>query len=62
MVVENQLVVQELLHSFKRRKVKGSFVALKVDLQKAYDRVDWSFLRAVLVQFGFHEKFVNWLM
>lgn len=61
-IVENQLVVQELLHSFKRRKAKGGFVAFKVDLQKAYDRVDWSFLRVVLVQFGFHEKVVNWLM
>ena len=36
-IAENQLIVQEILHSFKRRKVKGGFVALKVDLQKAYD-------------------------
>jgi hypothetical protein len=44
-IAENQLVVHELLHSFKRRKVKGGFVAMKVDLQKAYDRVNWSFLK-----------------
>jgi hypothetical protein len=61
-IAENQLIVQEILHSFKRRKVKGGFVALKVDLQKAYDRVNWSFLREVLSRYGFHEIFINWIM
>jgi hypothetical protein len=61
-IVENQLIVQELMHNFKRRKVKGGFVAVKVDLQKAYDRVNWKFLRVVLKKFGFPEKFVNWIM
>ena len=61
-IVENQLIVQELMHSFKRRKVKGGFVAVKVDLQKAYDRVNWKFLRLVFKKFGFPERFVNWIM
>uniref|UniRef100_A0A2N9FG91 Reverse transcriptase domain-containing protein n=1 Tax=Fagus sylvatica TaxID=28930 RepID=A0A2N9FG91_FAGSY len=61
-IAENQLIVHELLHSFKRRKVKGGFVAMKVDLQKAYDRINWNFLRIVLRRFGFQEVFVNWIM
>lgn len=61
-IVENQLIVQELMHSFKRRKVKGRFVAVKVDLQKAYDRVNWKFLRLVFKKFGFPKRFVNWIM
>ena len=61
-IVENQLIVQELLHSFKRRKVKGGFVAMKVDLQKAYDQVNWNFLRVLLLKFGFSDIFVNWIM
>ena len=61
-ISENQLIVHELLHSFKKRKVKGGFVTLKVDLQKAYDRVSWKFLQTVLTNFGFHEVFVNWIM
>ena len=61
-IAENQLVVHELLHSFKKRKVKGGFVAMKVDLQKAYDRVNWDFLKAVLLKFGFSRIFVNWIL
>ena len=61
-IAENQLIVHELLHSFKKRKVKGGFLAMKLDLQKAYDRVNWHFLRAVLINFGFHERFVTWVM
>ncbi len=50
-IAENQLIVQEILHSFKKRKVKGSFIAMKLDLQKAYDRVNWGFLKLVMNQF-----------
>jgi hypothetical protein len=42
--------------------VKGGFVAMKMDLQKAYDRVNWKFLRALLTKFGFNEIFVKWIM
>ncbi len=41
---ENQVIVKELMHSFKTRKVKDEFIAIKMDLQKAYDRINWSFL------------------
>lgn len=37
-ITENQVLVQELLHSFKIRKVKAGLMAVKLDLQKAYDR------------------------
>ncbi len=35
---------------------------MKLDLQKAYNRANWKFLQAVLLNFGFHEMFVNWVM
>ena len=61
-IAENQLIVQEILHSFKKRKVKGGFIAMKLVLQKAYDRGNWGFLKLVMIQFGFCPKFVDWIM
>ncbi|GJV18107.1 hypothetical protein Tco_1363430 [Tanacetum coccineum] len=36
--------------------------AFKVDIQKAYDTVDWDFLRGVLTGFGFHARMIGWIM
>lgn len=60
-IVENQVIVQELLHGFKTRKTKPSLMAIKLDLQKAYDRVNWRFINSVLLHLGFNETFTNWI-
>ena len=60
-IAENQ-AVHELLHSFKVRKVKSGFMALKLDLQKAYDRFNWKFIKAVLSNLGFNHTFINWII
>lgn len=35
---------------------------LKLDYEKAYDRVSWSFLKDMLISRGFDEKWVNWVL
>lgn len=39
------------MHSIKTKKMRAAI--LKVDLVKSYDRVDWNFLRLILLQIGF---------
>ena len=56
------MVVHELLHSFKVRKVKSGFMALKLDLQKAYDRFNWKFIQVVLSNLGFNHTFIKWIL
>ena len=34
-------------------------MGLKLDFQKAYDRLEWPFLIQVLKNFGLHQKFIN---
>ena len=50
------LLASEVLHCLKRR-TRGRFgdVALKLDISKAYDRVDWGFLQFMLRKMGFAE-------
>jgi len=61
-IAKNQIIVQELLHSFKTRKTNPGLMAIKLDLQKAYDRVNWKFLQVVLLHFEFNETFTKWIM
>jgi hypothetical protein len=50
-------IAQEVFHSVKRSKQKVDI--LKIDLSKAYDRVDWTFLQLVLIQMGMALSVVN---
>ncbi|XP_058726534.1 uncharacterized protein LOC131597891 [Vicia villosa] len=48
-ILNNAMIATEIIHTLKRR-TKGNKVhlALKIDISKAYDRVDWGFLRDVI--------------
>ncbi|XP_024638625.1 uncharacterized protein [Medicago truncatula] len=35
---------------------------VKIDLQKAYDSVEWPFIKHLMLELGFPYKFVNWVM
>ena len=56
LISDNILVAFETLH-YMRNHNKGNsgFMALKLDMSKAYDRVEWSFMEKVLVKMGFQD-------
>ncbi|XP_022031030.1 uncharacterized protein LOC110931970 [Helianthus annuus] len=60
-ISDNILLTQELMHNYYRNSGPPR-CAFKVDIQKAYDTVDWSFLKKFLIGFGFHAKMVEWIM
>jgi hypothetical protein len=47
----------------KNRRKKGeSYVAIKADMIKAYDHVEWEFLRQMMLKMGFNQSWVNVVM
>lgn len=62
MISDNVLIAHEMLEYIqKRKRGKRAMYALKVDMFKAYDRVDWDFLLGVLRTMGFSQKWVRWI-
>ncbi|XP_021737156.1 uncharacterized protein LOC110703671 [Chenopodium quinoa] len=59
LITDNILVAFELFYHMKNSGSESGFLALKLDMAKAYDRVEWSFLRAVMIKFGFAEQWVD---
>ncbi|KAK2648557.1 hypothetical protein Ddye_016046 [Dipteronia dyeriana] len=44
LISDNMIVDRECLHNLKRQKRKDGSMAIKLDMSKAYDRVEWVFL------------------
>lgn len=53
--IDNIVVVQEAVHSMRRKKGRKGWMLLKLDLEKAYDRVRWDFLEENLEVAGLSE-------
>ncbi|KAL0336264.1 UNVERIFIED_CONTAM: putative mitochondrial protein [Sesamum radiatum] len=63
LITDNVLLAFELNHYLKASSwSNNASVALKLDMSKAYDRVEWPFLRYILLKLGFESRFVHLIM
>jgi len=61
MITDNVTVAFEHFHYIKKRKRNGGkgYMVLKMDMSKAYDRIEWKFLEQMLITLGFHTNWVR---
>ncbi|KAJ9536684.1 hypothetical protein OSB04_un000157 [Centaurea solstitialis] len=59
-ITDNILMAHELVAGYQR-DVGRLRCAFKIDLRKAYDTVDWTFLLNMLKGFGFHPVMCKWI-
>ena len=61
LITDNVLIAHELMHFFHTKNLKNKFMALKLDIAKAFDKVEWKFIDTVMMKMGFYSKWREWL-
>lgn len=56
------MVTFESLHIMQKHKGKDDYMAIKLNISKAYNRVEWSYLESVMMKLGFTKQWINLLM
>ncbi|GKD30297.1 cysteine-rich receptor-like protein kinase [Tanacetum coccineum] len=58
-ILDGVLIANETMEYLKKKKEKG--LIFKVDFEKAYDSINWSFLLNIMNRMGFGDKWCKWV-
>ena len=61
-ITDNIIIYQEVLHSMRKSKVGKGIMLIKIDLEKAYDRLSWPFIRDTLETMGLPSSWIKNIM
>ena len=60
--IDNAIIVQEVIHTISKKKGRMGYMALKIDLEKAYDKLQWSFIRDMLIRANLPADLIDVIM
>lgn len=60
-IFDNIVLSHELVKGYKSKQISPRCM-VKVDIQKAYDSVEWPFLKQMLCELQFPHRYIQWIM
>ena len=60
--MDSYIITQEILHVIQKKRGNTNLMAAKIDLDKAYDKLDWSFIKFTLCFYHFPELVVDLIL
>lgn len=61
-ILDNTLIAFEFIHHMKcKTKWKTREMTLNIDINKAFDRVQWNYILRIMQKMGFHMKWIRWM-
>ena len=60
--IDNAIITQELIHTISRAKGKEGYMAIKIDQEKVYDKLEWSFIRQMLFCINLPRNLIDLIM
>lgn len=61
-ILENIIITQEVVHSMRTKQGAGGWMAIKIDLEKAFDRLKWEFIEDTLFNANLPPRLVRLIM
>lgn len=61
-MTDNVNICHELLHFIKQRKGTKGAIVIKLDLEKACDRMEWNFIKKMLLDVGLPNNLIDIIM
>ena len=58
----NVIIAQEVLHSLGKKKGRTGYMAFKIDMEKAYEKLEWSFIRDMLIRVNLPMDIIDVIM
>lgn len=58
-ITDNIVIVQEVIHTMRRKQGGKGYMTLKIDFEKAYDRLKWDFIRNTLYEMNFPIRMIE---
>jgi hypothetical protein len=60
-IQDNTILVHELFNSINSKRGRGGLMGVKIDMEKAFVQMEWSFILTILSTLGFHSTWINWI-